>query len=176
MSKTKKMILSALLLALTIVLSRFLSINTTYLVIGFSFAPIAITGYLLGPKYAAIVSGLADLIGAILFPFGPYFIGFTISALIRGLIFGLILYKKEGEHKNKELIIRIIIACFIELLFIDILMNGLWLKIIYKEAFLAVISTRIVEQSIMFPVQVITIFTLIKALQPIIKRYLYQEE
>ena len=76
-SKMKKIILSALLLALTIVLSRFLSFNTSLLSIGFSFVPMILAAIWLGPKYAAIICGLADLIGALLFPFGTYFIGFT---------------------------------------------------------------------------------------------------
>lgn len=68
MSKTKKIILSALLLALTIVLSRFLSINTSLLSIGFSFVPIMLAAIWLGPKYAAIICGLADLIRSPLIP------------------------------------------------------------------------------------------------------------
>ena len=172
MSKTKKMILSSLLLALTIVLSRFLSINTTFLVIGFSFVPVAFAGYLLGPKYAVTISGLADLIGAILFPFGTYFIGFTISAILKGLIYGIVLYKKGEEQTNKELIIRLIIACTAVILFVDVIMNGFWLMIMYDKAFLAVLSTRIGAQAVMLPIQVITMIGLINILKPTVKKYL----
>ena len=90
-SKMKKIILSALLLALTIVLSRFLSFNTSLLSIGFSFVPMILAAIWLGPKYAAIICGLADLIGALLFPFGTYFPGFTVSAGLSGLIYGIFL-------------------------------------------------------------------------------------
>lgn len=38
-SKTKKLILSAMLLSILLVLSRFLSIKSTFLVISFSFIP-----------------------------------------------------------------------------------------------------------------------------------------
>ncbi len=47
MSKLKKIVLSALLLALLIVLSRFLSIKTPLLVISFSFIPIMLSAMLL---------------------------------------------------------------------------------------------------------------------------------
>lgn len=95
MSKTKKIILSGLLLATLIILSRFLSIKTPILVISFSFIPIMISSILLGPKYSCIISALGDLIGALLFPFGAYFVGFTIFQALVGLIYGLFLYNKR---------------------------------------------------------------------------------
>ena len=173
MSKTKKIILSALLLAMTIVLARFLSFNVWFLSIGFSFVPMALSAMWLGPKYSAIICGLADLIGALLFPFGTYFIGFTISAICKGLIYGFVLYKKGEELTNKELIIRLIIACTIVVLIVNILMDAGWLMIMYNKAFFAVLSLRIVPQLIMIPVQVITLFVLTKALTPITKKYLF---
>lgn len=101
MSKTKKIILSALLLALSIVLSRFLSIKTPLLTITFNFVPIILAAVWLGPKYSTLIAGLSDVIGAVLFPFGEFFIGFTISSILTGLIYGLVLYKKERRiYKN----------------------------------------------------------------------------
>ncbi len=83
-TKNKKNILAALLLAVLLILSRFLSVKTSLLVISFSFIPLMICAIYLGPKYATLIAALGDLIGALLFPFGTYFIGFTISAgLIR---------------------------------------------------------------------------------------------
>ncbi len=172
-SKTKKMILSALLLAITIVLSRFLSINTPLLSIGFSFVPMILSAIWLGPKYACIICGLADLIGALLFPFGTYFVGFTISAICKGLIYGLVLYKKGEPLTNKQLIIRLIIACVLVVGIVNILMDATWLVIMYDKAFLAVLSVRIVPQLIMIPIQIVTIFVLIKLLKPVTDKYLF---
>lgn len=50
MSKLKKITLSAMLLALLIVLSRFLSVKTPLLVISFSFVPVMLSGMLLRTK------------------------------------------------------------------------------------------------------------------------------
>lgn len=50
MSKTKKIIIAALLLAILVVLSRFVSIKTPILVISFSFIPIMISAILLRTK------------------------------------------------------------------------------------------------------------------------------
>ena len=56
MSKSKKMILSAFLVALFIVLARFASIQTQWLVISTSFIPMMMAAIWLGPKYIAPVS------------------------------------------------------------------------------------------------------------------------
>lgn len=97
MSKSKKIVLSAFLLALFIVLARFASFQTQFLVIGTSFIPLMMSAIWLGPKYSALIAGLGDLIGAILFPFGTYFPGFTISAAISGWIYGMILYQNSAK-------------------------------------------------------------------------------
>ena len=57
-TKTKKIILSSMLLSVLLILSRFLSIKSSFLVISFSFIPMILSGIYLGPKYAAIICGL----------------------------------------------------------------------------------------------------------------------
>jgi len=91
-----------MLLVLLIVLSRFLSIETQFLVLGFSFILIMLSAVWLGPKYSLVIAGLGDLIGAILFPFGAYFPGFTLSAIISGFIYGIFLYDKNNNFSNKK--------------------------------------------------------------------------
>lgn len=176
MSKLKKVILSGVLLALLIVLNRFVSIKTPLLVISFSFVPIMMAGVWLGPKYATLIAALGDFIGAILFPFGTYFPGFTLSAGLKGLIYGILLYKKQGEERSsKSFIIRLIISNLLVLGVVEIFVVSLWLNIMYGKAYLAVVSTRILAQVIMFPIQVVTIFILEKLTRPIVDKYLYEE-
>ena len=72
-----------------VVLSRFLSISTESLKIGFAFVPLVCCAMLYGPVWGAVAGGLADFIGAVLFPIGPYFPGFTLTNALIGLVFGL---------------------------------------------------------------------------------------
>ena len=177
LTKSKKIILSAMLLSILIVLSRFFSIKSSFLVISFSFIPMMLAAIYLGPKYAAIIAGLGDLIGAILFPFGAYFPGFTISSAIIGFIYGIFLYKKPEENrKDFKFIIQLIISSILVLVGIKILLESVFLNVLYGKAYLAIIASRLVTELIMIPVQVITIFILEKALRPFTKKYLYKEE
>ena len=68
MSKNlKKITATAMLLALEIILSRFLSYSVWNSKIGFGFVAVALCGALFGPVYALILGGLADFLGAVLF-------------------------------------------------------------------------------------------------------------
>lgn len=157
MSKLKKLILAGLLLATTIVLNRFLSIKTPILVISFSYIPIMLSAIMLGPWYTMLIAGFADLIGALLFPFGAYFVGYTISAVISGLIYGLFLYRKK-EFSNKSFILRLILSTLIVLIVCNCLLNTIWIYITTKEALFAILPTRLLKQLIMLPIQVVSIY------------------
>ena len=176
MSKTKKIVLSAMLLALLIVLSRFLSIKTPIVVISLSFVPIMMSAIWLGPKYTLVIAALGDLIGAILFPFGAYFPGYTLSQLLTGLIYGLFLYKKPGEEiSDSKFILKLIISSVIVLGFIGVLLTSLWVKITAGKSYIVVMAGRITTQAIMLPIQVITIFILEKLTRPITKKFFEEE-
>lgn len=177
MSKLKKVILSGILLALVIVLNRFVSIKTPLLVISFTFVPIMMSAIWLGPKYSTLIAALGDFIGAILFPFGTYFPGFTVSAGLTGLIYGMFLYKKQNnEMTDKKFIIRLIISNLLVLGIVEIFVVSLWLNMLYGKAYLLVVSSRVVAQVIMFPIRIITIFVLERLTRPIVNRYLYEGE
>ena len=91
---TSMIVYIGVLTAMEIVLNRFLSINAWNLKIGFSFVPVAIAGMLFGPIPAAIVAALGDFVGALVFPIGPYFPGFTFTAFLTGIVFGFFLKGK----------------------------------------------------------------------------------
>lgn len=176
MSKNKKIILSAMLLALLIVLSRFLSIETQFLVLSFSFIPIIMSAIWLGPKYSMMIAALGDLIGALLFPFGAYFPGFTVSAAISGYIYGVFLYNKNKVNiNNKKFLLKLIISSILVLGLVNIFITSFWLHLLYGKAYYAIISTRITSQIVMLPIQVTIIYMLNKFFNPIVDKYLMQD-
>ena len=145
----KKVVYLGLFIAITVILSRFLSIQLSFLKITFSFIPIALASMIFGPIYGGIVAGLEDLIGAILFPRGAFFLGFTLSAILVGIIYGVILYKKTKTT------MRFVVASSIIAVLIHIILNTIWLVIMYDKGFLALAGTRIIKTLIMIPIEVI---------------------
>jgi ECF transporter S component (folate family) len=169
MSKVKKLVLASLLLAILIVVERLISIQTQFLRISFAYVPIMLCAILLGPAWSAGVAALGDVIGALLFPKGAFFPGFTLSALLTGLIHGLLLYNTKD---NRQFLLRVIISTFTVLVFIHIGLTSLWLVIMYKRAFIAFASARVIAAAILFPIEAGTIFLLKVFLDPAIKKFL----
>ena len=69
----RTLVTMALLIALEVVLTRFLSINLPIVRIGFGFLPVAIAAILFGPLWAGIGYAVGDLIGMLIWPTGAYF-------------------------------------------------------------------------------------------------------
>lgn len=145
------------LVAAEIVLSRFLSINAWNIKIGFNFVPIVIAAMLFGPLPAAAVAAMGDFLGAVLFPIGPYFPGFTLTAFCTGLVFGLFLHEKRTPG-------RVLAAVAINQLVFSLLLNSLWISILYGSPFLPLLSTRIIQCAVLAPVQFVMIVAINRVL------------
>ena len=89
---------SAMLVALGIVLS-FVRIPLSQVTeITLTGLPIALGGYLFGPLTGFVIGALVDGGGCLIAPKGPYFPGFTLSSGLIGLIYGLLLYRGVWER------------------------------------------------------------------------------
>lgn len=163
---TQQMVLMALLIALNIILVRFAQITLgPTLRITFGFVPIVIMALLFGPIYAGIGAALADFIGAIIFPVGgAYFPGFTLSAILTGVIYGQILY---GKRLNMW---RILAANCLVIILVQLLLNSLWLTILYDKAFIALITSKVIKSLAMLPIESAIILMTYKYIYPTINK------
>ncbi len=154
---TRTLVTLAVLVAMEIVLSRFLSISAWNTKIGFSFVPIAVAAMLFGPVAGGITGALGDFIGALLFPIGAYFPGFTLTAFLTGVVFGLFLYKEQTVP-------RILGAVTVNQCVLSLCLNTLWISILYGSPYGPLFVTRIVQTVILFAVQTVTIIALAKVM------------
>lgn len=157
MTKLKKVILAGLLLAAAIVFNRFLSIKTPIVVISFGFIPKIIIATMFGPWWSMLLFGLADLIGALLFPFGAYFVGYTASAVISGFIYGMFLHRKK-KVSAKTYLWKLIVACLLSNLICNLLLNSVWIYVTTKKAISVILPTRIVKELVTVPIYVAIMF------------------
>lgn len=153
-----RMVSFAVLIATQIVLSRFCSINAWNLKIGLSFLPIAVAGAAFGPMGGAIVGAVSDFLGAILFPIGPYFPGFTLSCALTGVLFGLALRKGISMPK-------LTLAVLLDQLGLSLLLNSLWISLLYGTPYLPLLLTRLAQCAVMVPVEVLVIPLVLRALR-----------
>ena len=150
---TSKIVYIGVLTAMEIVLNRFLSINAWNLKIGFSFVPVAVAGMLFGPLPAAVVGALGDFVGALVFPIGPYFPGFTVTVFLTGAVFGFFL-------KGKPSVPKVLAAVGINQLILSLLLNSFWISVLYGSPYLPLLGTRAVQCAVLIPVEIIVILAL----------------
>ena len=148
---TSQLVVMAFLIALEIILTRFLSIQLPIARIGFGFLPVAITAIMFGPFWAAACYAAGDILGMMIFPTNQYFIGFTLSAILTGILYGLLLHNKKIDYK------RSFCAAFVVLGTITLILNTFWLQILMGKGFLVILPTRIAEALLMLVVQTFTI-------------------
>lgn len=139
--------LCGIFMALSVALKFVASIDIgQYIRIGVSDLPGMAVSALFGPAVGGIFWGMLDIVKYLVAPTGPYFPGFTISAALNGVIFGVILYKKNIT------IPRVFMAQLVSKVVVSLLINTAWLSILYGNAFLAMLPARIVTNAIMLPI------------------------
>ena len=153
--KLNVVVFCGMMCAVAMVLNMAASITVgPYIRIGFSGLPNQVVAYLFGPAVGGIFGASLDVIKYLINPEGPFFPGFTISAALGGIIYGAVLYKKK-----------------ISKVFVNILLNTLWLNILYGKAFMALLPNRVLTNAIMLPIDTAIMFVLLQAVDRTIKPY-----
>lgn len=147
---TQSLVAMGLLIAINIVLSRFVTIQAWNLRIGFGFLPIVIAAITLGPIKTGTVAAIADVIGATLFPAGTFFPGFTLTAFLIGVVYGVFLYRDQNKWK-------VLIAVGIHQCILSLFLNTLWLSILYGSPYWLLLTTRLMQTAIMIPIELVCI-------------------
>lgn len=159
----RRIAILGILVAVHIILSRFASINTWNLKIGFSFVPVFIAASLMGPLAGALVGGLGDFLGAILFPIGPYFPGITLSCALAGLLYGLLLYPRQTLP-------RILGATLLSQFGISLFLTTLWISMLNGAAYWPLFLTRIPQALLLSVVEGAVLLALSRAVAPRLRR------
>ena len=153
----------AMLTALLVVLVMYCTIKTEALKITLDFIPVMIAAKLYGVIGAAVVAGLGDIIGCIIHPTGPWFPPITITAVVTGVVFGLMLRNntlKSGKEKLKA-IISVVIAQMVLSAFV----TPLWLQILYGTPYSVFFVTRLPQIAVMTAIELLFIPLMLKTIE-----------
>ena len=126
---------SSMLTALSVVLNQFTIFFTQVLRLSVTFLPVAMCAMLYGP---------------LLFP------GFTISEFMRGFLYGVFFYRRRVTLP------RVAAAHLSVVVIVTLVLNPLWLSIMFGDAFIALVSMRLVKNIVMFPIEVGLLYFLLK--------------
>ncbi len=159
LKKLNVLVTTALLIAVGIVLGYFSIQLTDTTKIGISFVATQLTATLFGPVVGGLMGGVADILKFIIKPTGAFFWGWTFNAMLGPVIYGMILYKKKLTL-GRILVSKIVVAIVVNMFF-----GCLWSSMLYGKAFMALMSTKAIQQVIQVPIQSIIFWMVVKALQ-----------
>ena len=126
--------------------------------IKFSFLAICVEASIIGPV-AGMVSGLVtDLIGFMIAPSGPFFPGYTLSAMLTELVYASFLYHKPLS------IARITAAKAINNYVVNVCIGSIWSSMLYGNLYLYYFMRSIVKNTLLLPLEVILLVLLFNLL------------
>ena len=125
--------------------------------IGFSFLAKDFSSYLLGPVVGGIIGGLVDVITFVMKPTGPFSPGFTLNAVLTGVIMGAFLY-----HRPVKLS-RVLAARAVNAVVVNLILNTLWLSILWGDSFFMLLPARALKQVVMLPIETMMLYSVMKA-------------
>lgn len=156
LKSTRCLALTALLIAMNIALDLMgLELRLPPdLKIGFGFLANAAVGMLFGPSVAMLAGVCTDLLGYFAggFTMGGYFPGFTLTAIVAGLFWGLWMYPRRVS------LWRAIGAKVCINLFCNIGLNTLWLTLTGGKAMSVLLVARVPKNLLMLPVEIAVLY------------------
>ena len=155
----------ALLLALGVIFDLFFSIQVSpSLSFGFGYLITALLGMLYGPVMAGIAGGIGDVIEFMIKPTGVFFFGFTLNAILGGILYGLCFYKYKVTW------LRCIIAKTAANIFINIGLNTYWISILMGKGFFALLGPRIAKNLVLLPVEIIVLYIVTSQIARVLRK------
>lgn len=170
-SKVRTLTITAIFIALYVVLEGFFSINFFgYLKINFSFIAIAIIGMLFGPCVSIPAAVICDVLGYLMKPEGGFLIVFSIVPMTAALIYGSFLYNNTS---GKTFFKRIVLARFLETIICNLILNTsllMYYGFIPANILNNAMMVRIVKNAIELPIYTIMLAVLLPAVVSVYKK------
>ena len=167
---------SAIFIALGVILS-FLKIPLTAVTeLTFTGVPIAAGACLFGPAVGCVIGALIDVCGFLAKPAGPFFPGFTVSAGLVGVCYGLLLNRRWWERGAGQgllrrgktgLAARVVLAHLLKTLAVSLGLNCFWLGLYFGLDFRAVLIASAPKEALNFPFEAFLIYSVVRVIQRI---------
>ena len=156
----------AVLAALNVIAAEVLKfpVIPRVLELNFGFVPLAVAGMLFGPVPAMIVGAVGDIIGALIFSAGDFFFGYTLTAVMTGLFYGLFLHRPaEGRAQ----LIRILLAQLLVSLICFAGLNTLWTWMMGYGRSQQYVITRLTVNAVAYPIYCFVLWLIVRYRKPL---------
>ncbi len=158
MKNFKCVVLCGLMGAVAVVLGYFTIELGPYIKIGFSSIPNQLVATLFGPVVGGLFGGTLDILKFFIKPTGTFFPGFTLDAILAGVIYGCFFYKR------KVTLVRAFLSHLLVMMVINLGTTTLWLSILYGKGFFVLWPARALKNVIMWPINSLLYYYIAKLL------------
>lgn len=159
LKKVRTITTAAMFMAVAVVLGYFTIEAGPYLKIGFGTVVNQFVYFMFGPVVGGFYGGVLDLIKYIIKPTGAFFPGFTLNAILAGIIYGTFLYQRPLTFK------RTLAVHFIVIMVCNVFLNTVWLSMMSGKGILALIPMRFVKNIIMWPIDTAIFYLIAKKME-----------
>lgn len=157
--KTRAITTSSMFAAIAVILGSMTVEIGNYIKIGFSSIANQFVYYLFGPVFGGFFGGALDLLKYFIKPTGEFFPGWTLSAMLAGVIYGCFYYKRKLTFW------WVLAAEFTVSAVCNMFLGTLWLNIMYGEGFIALLPGRVIKNLIMTPINALIFHTLVWSME-----------
>lgn len=148
----RNLVLVSFFISLYVVLSLFTIYITNEIRLSFTFIPVAWSAAGFGPAAGILTGALGDILAYYVRPVAGYHPGLTISGVVSGLIYGLLMYKKPLTWP------RVIITSLVYVIIVELFMNTLWLSQLFGTPYFILMSTRVWKVLLALVQQIIVLY------------------
>ncbi|NLW21168.1 MAG: folate family ECF transporter S component [Clostridiales bacterium] len=151
LASVKTLVILALLSALSVVLERFVGINTPQFKLHFGYLPVALAGILYGIMPAILVATVADVLSNL----NNFNILFVLLAVLEGAVYGIFLHRRLAERR--QMLIQAILCQLVVSVIIHAGFNTLLLWTLYRYFD----PIRFLINALTYPIKVFTIYKML---------------
>ncbi|MFT8871658.1 MAG: folate family ECF transporter S component [Sporolactobacillus sp.] len=162
LQKVNRLTLAALVIALATVLGSFAIPVSQNLHIVFTFLLFAFGAMVYGPVVGAVAGAAADIVGYIAHPMGAFFPGYTLSAILSGLIYGLLLYR------TRITVLRLVLVKLTINYAINVGLGCLWSALLFGKAYYFFFAASLLKNTLMLPIEVVLLYVTLQVLLPVL--------
>ena len=163
MNKTKTLVLLALLMAIHVIISMFFIQVGDNLRIYFTYLVVVMVAILFKPSIALTYAIVEDLVAFFLFPTGPFFVGYTLSAFVSMCIYSFFL-------RDVVNVKRVIIAKTLVNIISNVALGSLWSAMLYSKGYIFYLTTSVIKNIVLLPFEIIIILTFLHLITPSLYR------
>ncbi len=160
----RNLVFAALMVAACIVLSNFSLPLHESLKISWGFLARSTCSMVCGPVMGLVFGFVEDTLSFLLTSKGaPYFPGYTLTTMLGCLIYALFFYRA------KITVTRVFLAKLCTNV-MNVFLGSLWSAMLYSKGYLYYMTTSLVKNAVMLPIQTMMLVILFSALLPILNR------